>query len=96
MLKYTYHDLTATKWSHECKVQPKAHKAKTRCLKNKEYKQHSNNRIKYFNKFYQKKNFEIFKQEKFEDEQLLRYFLFQFQFHIVIKSGLTSTIAFHK
>ncbi len=31
--------------------------------------------------------FEIFKQEKFEDEQLIRYFLFQFQFHIVIKLG---------
>jgi hypothetical protein len=40
--------------------------------------------------------FEIFKQAKFEDEQLIRYFLFQFQFHIVIKSGLASTIVFHK
>jgi hypothetical protein len=40
--------------------------------------------------------FEIFKQAKFEDEQLIRYFLFQFQFHIVIKSGLASMIEFHK
>jgi hypothetical protein len=40
--------LVAIRWSQECEVQPKAHHAKTRCLKDKEYKQHSSNKIKYF------------------------------------------------
>jgi len=40
--------------------------------------------------------FETFKQAKFGDEQLIKYFLFQFQFHIITKCGFTSTIAFHK
>jgi hypothetical protein len=38
----------------------------------------------------------MFKQAKFEDEQLIRYFLFQFQFHIVTKSGLAGMTTFHK
>jgi hypothetical protein len=33
---------------------------------------------------------------KFEDEQLIRYFWFQFQFFTIIKSGLASLIAFDK
>jgi hypothetical protein len=49
-----------------------------------------------FNNFFQKDIFEIFKQEKFEDEQLIRYFLFQLQFRTLTKSGLASTTAFHK
>jgi hypothetical protein len=49
-----------------------------------------------FNNFFQNDIFEIFKQEKFEDEQLIRYFLLQLQFHTLKKSGLASTTAFHK
>jgi hypothetical protein len=39
---------------------------------------------------------EIFKQEKFEDEQLIRYFLFRFQFCPITKCGLVGMIAFRK
>jgi hypothetical protein len=52
--------------------------------------------LNIFNKFYQKESVEIFKQEIFEDEQLIWYFLFQFQFRIVTTSGLASMTAFHK
>ncbi len=54
------------------------------------------NRIKFFNAFYQKESFEIFKQIKFEDEQLITYSLFQFQFHIITKSELASSTSFQK
>jgi hypothetical protein len=40
--------------------------------------------------------FETFKQAKFEDEQLISYFLFQFQFCTITKCGLASTTTFHK
>ncbi len=52
--------------------------------------------VNIFNRFYQKKSFEIFKQFFSKDEQLIRYFLFQFQFHIATKNGLVGLIAFHK
>jgi hypothetical protein len=56
-----------TRWSKECKVEPKAHQAKTKCIKNKECKQDSSNRILFYFLNYQKQSFEIFKQAKFED-----------------------------
>jgi hypothetical protein len=52
--------------------------------------------LNIFNNFFQKEMFETFKQAKFGDEQLIKYFFFQFQFHIITKCGFTSTIAFHK
>jgi hypothetical protein len=54
------------------------------------------NRINFFNAFYQKESFEIFKQIKFEDEQLIMYSLFQFQFHIITKSELVILTSFQK
>jgi hypothetical protein len=53
-------------------------------------------KLNFFNNFFQKEFFEIFKQEKFEDEQLIRYFLFQIQIFTVTKSGLLGMTAFHK
>jgi hypothetical protein len=50
--------------------------------------------LNIFNKFYQKEIFEIFKQAKFEHEQLIKYILFQSC--IITKSGLVGTIIFHK
>jgi len=51
-------------------------------------------KLNIFNNFDQKESYEIFKQILFEDEQLIKHFLFQF--HNVIKSGLAGLIAFHK
>jgi len=51
-------------------------------------------KLNIFNNFDQKESYEIFKEILFEDEQLIRHFLFQF--HNVIKSGLVGLIAFHK
>jgi hypothetical protein len=48
-----------------------------------------------FNIFFQNEMFETFKQAKFEDEQLISYFLFQFQFCTITKCGLASTTTFH-
>jgi hypothetical protein len=44
--------------------------------------------LKFFNNFFQKEFLEIFKQAKFEDEQLIRYFLFQIQIFTFTKNGL--------
>jgi len=53
-------------------------------------------KLNILNKFYQKESFEIFKQTKFEDEQSINYFLFQFQFHTIVENGLASLTTFHK
>jgi hypothetical protein len=78
------------------KFNPKPTMPKPNALKTKNTSNIQAIELNILNKFYQKESFEIFKQAKFEDEQLIKYFLFQFQFWIVIKSGLEGTIAFHK
>ncbi len=86
----------ATRWWQECKVQPRAIKPRLDALKIQNTKPIQAIKLNILNIFYQNKSFEILKQIFFEDEQLIRYFLFQFQFHIVTKSGLASLTTFHK
>jgi hypothetical protein len=89
-----------TKWPpngcRSAKFNPSPTKPKLNALKTKNTSNIQAIKLNIFNKFYQKENFEIFKQATFEHEQLIRYFLFQFQFHTITKSGLAGTITFHK
>ncbi len=78
------------------KFNPKPTRPKPDALKTKSTSNTQAIKLNIFNKFYQKESFDIFKQAKFEDEQLIRYFLFRFQFCIVTNSGLANIIAFHK
>jgi len=63
------------------KFNPKPIKPRLDALKIKSTKNIQAIKLNILNGFYQNKSFEIFKQAKFENEQLIRYFLFQFQFH---------------
>ncbi len=76
------------------KSNPRPSRPKQNALKIKNTSNIQTIELNIFNKFYQKESLEIY--IYIEDEQLVRYFLFQFQFHIVIKHGLEGSIAFHK
>ncbi len=67
-----------------------------KCLKDKEYKKIQTIELNIFKIYIKRKYFEIFEQIKFEDEQSIKYFLFQFQFHTITKSGFVGLTTFHK
>jgi hypothetical protein len=78
------------------KFNPRATTPKPNALKIKSTSNIQAIKLNNFNNFFQKEILEIFKQEKFEDEQLIRYFLFRFQFCPITKCGLAGMTAFRK
>jgi hypothetical protein len=58
----------ATKWSQSAKLNPRPTRPKSNALKTKSTNNIQVTKLNIFNEFYQKEGFEIFKQEKIEDE----------------------------
>jgi hypothetical protein len=66
---------------------PRPTRPKPDALKTKSTNNIQTIELNILNKFYRKESFDIFKPAKFEDEQLIKFFCFNFNFALLQKMG---------